>query len=76
MTTTIDGYELKPCPFCGGEKLAFSSDGFRKPVYFVICMNIGCMMNGPLGNDPSGAADKWNERHGFTDPLDAWKDTP
>jgi Lar family restriction alleviation protein len=58
----IDGYELKPCPFCGGEELEIEIDDVYNeinPVY-VVCR--GCQADGPWDLGESGAIERWNER--------------
>ena len=57
----IDGYELEPCPFCGGDKLIL----LDKPLhgwFYVICTDIDCSAEGPVDLGKSGAVEKWNER--------------
>ena len=69
MKTTIEGYELKECPFCGGSGiygLAFGKSTWATSEgYFQVeCLNIDCGCAGPTGFDFSGAAEKWNKRNG------------
>ena len=61
----VDGYELKPCPFCGWEV-----EGFLRCIpngFCVQCANIDCNATGPVDLGKSGAAEKWNDRQEATD---------
>ncbi len=61
--------ELKPCPFCGSEKLTLADlPGFQPGYYFVHCSK--CHTSGPLSKvrdtpEKSGqdACKRWNKRH-------------
>lgn len=48
---------LKPCPFCGSEKLKVKSSG--RWGYFVACE---CHAVGPNFSSREGAIDAWNTR--------------
>ena len=59
MSTKLDDfYELKPCPFCGGEELAVYLD----PQFDTFCVTCPCGGVGPADLGESGAVDRWNER--------------
>ena len=63
-----DGYELKPCPFCGSEvEVRFASANLSTKYYFVECSNRDCKATGPIDLGKSGAAEKWNSREEATD---------
>ena len=66
---TVDGYELKPCPFCGWEVEDNCFWSYRYPLagYFVECKNRDCNATGPVDLGKSGAAEKWNTREEATD---------
>jgi len=56
--------ELKNCPFCGGVNVSISEGEVLKtkaPHYYVECCDCGAM-GPPGGEDPSWAADQWDER--------------
>ena len=55
--------KLKPCPFCGNEKIAILTDS-ENP-YFLACCSAyvnGCGATGGEGRTVQEAADKWNKR--------------
>ena len=49
--------ELKPCPFCGGKKLAVFG---CYEEYYVSCS--GCFTEGPSGETYEEATEAWNRR--------------
>ena len=59
--TKIDGYELKPCPFCGYDSLSMENNVWH-PFIAVVCMNPDCLVSGPLDLGQSGAIERWNTR--------------
>ena len=59
----LKGYDVLPCPFCGG--LALHIEGTGSEVLgtkSVVCGNIKCNAEGPYALGVSGAIDKWNTR--------------
>lgn len=58
----LSGYELKPCPFCGGTKFGFEYVGIDNDYICITCSNLDCNATGPLDLGVSGAVEKWNER--------------
>lgn len=48
--------ENKPCPFCGSKSLRVSAPF----PYFICCTH--CEGDGPVGNTPEEAWEKWNDR--------------
>ena len=52
--------ELKPCPFCGSNKVSLNHCGLEKGVVFVMC-DVCCSF-GPNGVHDEDAAKKWNRR--------------
>ena len=52
---------LKPCPFCGGEKIAIGPEP-EYSIYgmFVYCKN--CKASGPLKQSKAVAIKVWNRR--------------
>lgn len=50
--------ELKPCPFCGKERLRVKSS--LRWGYFVACNH--CAAVGPSSGTREGAIEKWNDR--------------
>ena len=57
--------ELKPCPFCGGSKLAIEHDG---GVFYVFCNKEGCCAEGPYSADRNLAIAAWNQRANEKEP--------
>ena len=55
----MNGLELKPCPFCGGE--AVINPVFDLHVYFVHCKNCDCAI-GRFYRDKCDAIEAWNRR--------------
>ena len=66
---TVDGYELKPCPFCGWEvdDDCFTIVRYPHMMVYVECNNPDCNATGPVDLGKSGAAEKWNDRQEATD---------
>lgn len=59
-----DDKNLKPCPFCGGEKLRITesmSNDEDDSMKTVACDT--CWSYGPIGVGDRGAAVMWNARH-------------
>ena len=62
--------ELKPCPFCGGERIQFQIEGYFQPWtksgmnlwYSCACHDCGCRMDNGSCTDMHKAARAWNER--------------
>lgn len=50
--------QLKPCPFCGSEKILQASSGYD--TYYYMCD--GCGAEGPAWNSIRGARGAWNVR--------------
>jgi len=61
----IDGYDLKPCPFCGSENVWIDRKNWE-PYLVLVCGNENCSANGPWDLGQSGAVERWNERHEVT----------
>ena len=61
---------MKPCPFCGSDKLSENivpnTQGNRR---FIICSN--CMAHGPWSYKPLTATDQWEKRSNEADQRDA-----
>jgi len=53
--------ELKPCPFCGKQKIKISQDNSIEPIYFYVGCFI-CDAEGPWQDTKELAAIKWNTR--------------
>lgn len=66
--TKIDGINLKPCPFCGGEgeirKLRFGVEKFSR--YGAICPTCAICLGWEMNEDEAAA--KWNRRDGCGEP--------
>ena len=66
--------ELKPCPFCGGDKIQFRIEGHFNPWtkagmclwYSCACYDCGGALNNGSCTDMTKAARAWNERAGNT----------
>lgn len=68
--------KLKPCPFCGNEKIAILTDNevngldefdsnYSENPYFLACCSAyvnGCGATGGEGRTEQEAANKWNRR--------------
>lgn len=54
--------ELKPCPFCGGNKVVLTTfvNEFCINIYQVICCNCNCC--GALKRSGEKAIEMWNRR--------------
>lgn len=52
-------FELKPCPFCGGEARAYKSE-IVLPGYTVLCKKCNATVNYFLTNEE--AIEAWNRR--------------
>ena len=50
--------KLKPCPFCGSEKLEVRSTPFVG--FTVRCWNDTCLASGPYKGTAEEAVDAWN----------------
>ena len=50
--------KLKPCPFCGNEKLEVRSTPFAG--FTVRCWNDTCLASGPYKGTAEEAVDAWN----------------
>jgi len=50
--------KLKPCPFCGSEKVILEDD--MQEVYWVLCFE--CNATGPPKNTEAEAFEAWNKR--------------
>jgi len=51
--------KLEPCPFCGETKLEM----WQTPVWFsVVCQDVNCGAEGPIGFSTAEAIEKWNKR--------------
>lgn len=63
--------KLKPCPFCGSERLAIELDelSFLGMAFYVRCTN--CLTQGPMSDDDEIAVDLWNRRAGVKGDADA-----
>ena len=60
--------DLKPCPFCGGEGMLFSSGNYWPIEYYrVICKKGGCCFMSAFYEEPKRAIDAWNRRAGDED---------
>lgn len=60
---TVDGYELKPCPFCGNCNLTIEEMRNGGPAFFwVACDNPDCEAQSGYDLSKSGAVEKWNTR--------------
>lgn len=67
---------LKPCPFCGNEKIEISNENdvngldefdsnYSENPYFLACCSVyvnGCGATGGCASTEQEAADKWNRR--------------
>jgi Lar family restriction alleviation protein len=51
--------KLKPCPFCGGTDL---SEREAAIIYWIVCENDQCCMEGPVASTQAAAINKWNRR--------------
>lgn len=63
--TTIDGYELLPCPFCGNDSddLAIMEPSLERDTFSVTCP---CGAEGPADLGESGAIEAWNNQPNIT----------
>ena len=53
--------ELKPCPFCGSDRIEIDDLGYQEtPCWFVACNNCGAEISGFLYL--SRAIEAWNRR--------------
>lgn len=61
---TINGVTLRPCPFCGSQKLEPREEYVNEwiSLYFVRCN--GCSAMGPLGYTMGHSLERWNKRKG------------
>lgn len=62
----MSGRELKPCPFCGGEPIAYNYDPYRGELggaehVAVLCTCCGARIIRPTHED---AVARWNRRDG------------
>ena len=58
--------DLKPCPFCGGDRIEIYDLGHQEtPCWFVTCNNCGAEISGFW--QESGAIEAWNRRAGEED---------
>jgi Lar family restriction alleviation protein len=67
--------ELKPCPFCGSEKLRVFEplEGATGPLtsFWVSCVGLAgadCFAIGPLSTSRDEAIERWNRRNGDAKP--------
>lgn len=65
----IDGYEVKPCPFCGSERLRISNNRVN---YWAACRD--CAALGPEEKTAEEAVKKWNSVYPAMDAdfADVW----
>lgn len=54
--------DLKPCPFCKGEVIVFSSGNHWPEEYFKILCKKNCCVQGKFFKTPEEAAEAWNRR--------------
>ena len=62
--------ELKPCPFCGSEKIQFAVEGYFRPWanegmklwYHCACYECGSEMDSGSAVDMKRAIEVWNRR--------------
>ena len=52
----IDNHEVRPCPFCGSERVFLCE---RKDIYKMVCLN--CFATGPEYRNMSGCIRRWNK---------------
>ncbi len=57
-------YELKPCPFCGGEAIVKTVEVLMYPTYYVRCGSLKCrVMTSTVNCQTKNEAIKiWNRR--------------
>ena len=64
--------KLKPCPFCGGNRIQFNVEGYFQPwegegmrLWFrCTCHDCGCTVDDGCCTDMKKAAVRWNTRVG------------
>lgn len=52
----IDKYEVRPCPYCGSERVFLCE---RRDIYNMVCLN--CFATGPEYRNMSGCIRRWNK---------------
>ena len=55
-------YAMKPCPFCGGDRVRLHTYMQHGEHFQVICLNLQCNAKGPRRYDGDEALDGWNAR--------------
>ena len=65
--TTINGIELKPCPFCGEKE--YLNVSLKSSLYFTKAVCNECGAGGPNSSSAELAIEAWNKR--VTEPTPA-----
>lgn len=55
-------YGMKPCPFCGCDRVRLNEYRQHGLHFQVICLGQGCGAKGPRRYDGDEAMEAWNER--------------
>ena len=56
---------LKPCPWCKGTDLRPDDTGYHGRSWVVLCMTMGCGVQGPFRDTVAAAVTAWNQREGY-----------
>lgn len=53
-------FDLKPCPFCGGEAILETVDGNSSEEFYIYCPE--CDFESGVYSEPKFIVEKWNRR--------------